>query len=330
MSPSSPTAFSFRRTTQHSSLFPEDDSSVKQVQVVRLTAAEFHDRKIQAQVAEAFPPKTFALVTPAVRSERSAYFVYLAGQALFLLGGTGLLMALYRRLAKDLSWSILAEPLQEIVGRPRLCWAVHLVYFGLYLIGATVIHQMPEFHSVMMANVQSQLSSDGKGVLAVAGQAYGSGNVLWAAFVTLTINFLLGSLLMITVPSMIIPGCGVLLAIARATLWGLLLGPAFVTLAKAMLPHTGTLLLEGAGYILATFFALLIPITLFGPQSSAQKPPTAEWDGLEAATSPVADTLGRRFVRAIVLNLKANVLVAMVLAVAACYEATEVIWLAGR
>ena len=30
-----------------------------------------------------------------------------------------------------------------------------------------------------------------------------------------------------------------------------------------MLPHSGTMLLEGAGYILATIFAVLIPIRIF-------------------------------------------------------------------
>lgn len=68
---------------------------------------------------------------------------------------------------------------------------------------------------------------------------------------------------------------------------------------------SGTLLLEGEGYILAAFFALLIPVELLFPKD----------------TSPAAS----RFGRAIVLNLKACLLVLAVLAVAAVYEAIEVI-----
>lgn len=72
-----------------------------------------------------------------------------------------------------------------------------------------------------------------------------------------------------------------------------------------MLPHSGTLLLEGEGYILAAFFGLLVPIYMF------QRDPEIG--------------VGRRYGRALMMNLKAMALVALVLATAACYEATEVI-----
>jgi hypothetical protein len=67
------------------------------------------------------------------------------------------------------------------------------------------------------------------------------------------------------------------------------------------------MLLEGEGYILATLFGLLIPIHIV--QSSLGGTPLS------------------RFGRVLVLNLQANLWVAAVLAVAACYEATEVILL---
>jgi len=76
-----------------------------------------------------------------------------------------------------------------------------------------------------------------------------------------------------------------------------------------MLPHSWTLLLEGEAYILATFFALLIPIYLFDTR-------------LEGG-------LLRRFGRVLLLNLTGCVLIAIVLTVAAWYEAAEVIWMAG-
>ena len=57
--------------------------------------------------------------------------------------------------------------------RPRLLWAVHLVYFGLFVVGALIIYQLPDLHTVMMSGVQGQISDKGNGVLAVAGRAYG-------------------------------------------------------------------------------------------------------------------------------------------------------------
>jgi hypothetical protein len=312
-------------------IFPKGESPVQPVELIRLSAGEFGDRKILAQVAEAFPRKSFLLLVPQVRTDPRGFALYLGGQALFLLGGTGLLIGLYRWMASRVAWPVLAEPLRELARRPRLLWGVHLVYFGLYVLGAVAIRQLPALQTVLMTAVQSALSSEGKGVLSVAGRAYGSGNMIYAAVVTFIVNFFVGSLAVITLPSMIIPGSGALIAIWRATLWGLLLGPSQVALAYAMMPHSGTLLLEGEGYILATFFALLIPIYLFGWSTPAQKPAVADpWELQPAASLDRESTPWRRFKQAVALNLKANVLVAIVLLVAACYEAFEVISMAGR
>src|SRR5208337_4708279 len=114
---------------------------------------------------------------------------------------------------------------------------------------------------------------------------------------------------------------------------GLLLGPSQVALAYVMRAHSGTLLLEGEGYILAAFFALLIPIYLFRSSAPLQKAAVAdprESESEPAASEEKASTAWSRFKQAVVLNLKANVLVAIVLVVAACYEAFEVISMAGR
>jgi hypothetical protein len=125
--------------------------------------------------------------------------------------------------------------------------------------------------------------------------------------VTFVINFFLGSLVFITLPSCIIPASGTLVAVYRALLWGLLLAPATLLQAHLMLPHSGTLLLEGEGYILATFFGLMMAVSLFrsDPESSFLQ----------------------RYGRGLLHNLKGSVLVAVVLGVAAIYEAVEVILL---
>jgi hypothetical protein len=315
--------------TSADALFPKGDAAVHPVKAVRLSQRESGNRQALVGVIEAFPPKTFITLAPEVRPDRQAFLAYLAAQALFLLGGTGILISLYGWLAGRVKAPLIAAPLAELTRRPRLLWSVHLVYFGLFILGALLIYQAPDLHSVMMMGVQGEITSKGNGVLAVAGRAYGTGNMFYAAAVTFLINFLLGSVVFISVPSMIIPGCGALLAILRASLWGLLLGPSDNTLALTMLPHTGTLLLEGAGYILATFFALLIPIYLFRPGRPTGKPLSHEPELMEADESSQSDSLLRRFHQALVINLKGNLLVAMVLVVAACYEAVEVILMAG-
>jgi len=147
--------------------------------------------------------------------------------------------------------------------------------------------------------------TDGSGPLAVAGKAYLSKNILRAAVTTFAINFAFGSLAVITLPSVIVPGVGVLVAAFRALLWGLLLAPSFATLSGVMLPHSITLLLEGEAYVIATFFGLLILVYLF-----------------RRAEGPGA---ARRYGRALLMNVRGNLLVVIVLAIAAIYEAIEVI-----
>ena len=88
-------------------------------------------------------------------------------------------------------------------------------------------------------------------------------------------------------------------------MWGILLAPTFSILALAMLPHSWTLLLEGEGYILAAFFALLIPIYMCRPD--------------------MGGGVLRRYGRALLINAQGALLTFVVLAVAACYEALEVI-----
>jgi hypothetical protein len=314
------------RTTEP--VFAGDGLDFSPVRIIRLSGPELRDRKIHEQIQKAFPPSKFACLTAEVSSGATGYFAYLGGQTLFLIGGTGLFIAFYRWLARRIRSSILAEPLAEIVGRPRLFWGTHIAYFGLYILAAVLVHENRALHGILMSGVQQAFSSEGP--LGVAGKAYLSGSIIRAAGVTFAVNLFLGALLVITFPSMILPGSGALVAALRATLWGLLLGPASVNLALMMIPHSGTLLLEGEGYILATFFALLIPIRLFGPGRSTLKTyEPGEWGLEEETPAPAESTLIGRYGRAVLLNVNAIVLVAAVLAVAALYEAVEVIWMAG-
>jgi hypothetical protein len=91
-------------------VFAEGNSSVARVRIVRLTQEEFRDPKIQEQVATAFPPQKFAILGPEIRSAPLGYYTYLGGAALFLLGGVGLLIGLYRFLAARVKWPIFSIP----------------------------------------------------------------------------------------------------------------------------------------------------------------------------------------------------------------------------
>jgi len=308
-------------------LFPVDDPAVHPATLIHLQPDQFYLRGVLEQLEKALPSDKYTKVMTQDRLDPSSYYRYLAGLAVLLVGGSGALIGLYRWGAErslrkglagdDANWegqdepraskarpSWFAAPLLELRERPRLVWGVHLVYFGIVILGSVLIHELPDLQTAFLSAVRGALTAK-SGVLAAAGQAYGSGSIPRAAFVTFMVNFFLGSLLMITLPSMMVPGSGILIAALRSVLWGLILAPTLVGLAFTMLPHSLTMLLEGEGYILATIFGLLIPIHIF--QSSLGGNPLS------------------RFGRVILLNIQACGLVALVLAVAACYEATEVI-----
>jgi len=285
-------------------LFPAVVPTVLHAWLVRVSAEELRDEKVRKPLEEVFPPEKYAWVTPQDRLEPRTFYLYLSGLAILLLGGSGALIGLFRWLAGKVASPVLAGPLLEMKARPRLVWGVHLFYFGLVIAGSLLIYELADAQVILLGKVREALATKNN-PLGIAGQAYLSGSIPRAAIVTFLVNFLLGSLAFITLPSILLPGSGVFLAGIRATAWGLLLAPAMQSLAYAMLPHSLTMLLEGEGYILATLFGLLIPIHIV--QSSLGGNPLT------------------RFGRVLLLNLKANFWIALVLAVAAIYEATEVI-----
>lgn len=259
-------------------------------------------------IKQQFPRAQFTRIAGSQRMDRESYYNYTAGMLLFVIGGSGLLIRGYLFAARHITNAWIGSPLAEINRHWKLFSLMHVVYFGIVTLGMLAIYEAPLIQDLLLTLLRGQIESE-SGVLGVAGQAYGSRNIALAAVTTLAINFLAGSLLVITLPSVIVPGIGVFMALLRAIVWGIVLAPAHMALAGAMVFHSGTLLLEGEGYLLAAFFALLVPIYLFSPREG--------------------ESLGRRYLRALMINIKGNLLVFIVLAIAATYEAIEVIMQMG-
>jgi len=295
-----------------SKLFPAVVPSVLPARLVPMPAERLRDEKTRKDFEKAFPTEKYAAFAPSERLDSRPFYLYLAGLALLLLGGSGALIGFFRWLAARPGMStkagahFFAEPLVEMSRRPRLLWAVHLLYFGIVIAGSVLIYEQPEVQTVLLGKVGEALAANNN-PLGFAGDAYRSGNIARAALVTFVINFFLGSLAYITLPSVFLFGFGLLLSWLRAFMWGFLLAPAIPALAYSMLPHSGTMLLEGEGYILAAFFGFLIPIHTVSSRLGGN--PLSRWG------------------RVLLLNFTANFWIALVLAVAAIYEATEVIWM---
>ena len=290
-------------------LFDRNDEAVQNAYILQLPREELVDSQIREQLKKAFPKSQFATYAPLIRTEQVPFYLYILGVALLFLGGSVVLFRVYCFLSDKINNKWLRLPLAEIRNFRRLFLGLHLVYFGLVVLFMLLAHTLPELQVCLLGGIKAQVA-DGSGPLGVAGKAYMSKSIPMAAVVTLLINFFLGSLAYITIPSIIIPGVGILAAVFRASMWGLLLAPNFDVLAGTMLPHSFTLLLEGEAYIVATFFALLILVYLF-----------------RKAEGP---SLAGRYGKALLMNVRGNLLVAIVLVIAAIYEAIEVILIAMK
>jgi len=285
-------------------LFAPGDKDVRNAYIVRLPRGEAVKPETRKRLQAQFPPDRFTPVVGEVRMGARPYFLYLFGLAVMLLGGSVVFVRLYACLAGVLPWAVLRDPLTALRDWRRLLYGLHAIFFGVYLLAAAGVYFLPSVQAVLMAVVQGEIHGGG-GPLGVAGKAYGSGSIPLAAVVTLAVNFFLGTVVAITLPSMAVPAIGSLIMLLRSVVIGLVLAPCGVQLAGMMLPHSFTVLVEMEAYIVATLFALLIPIYLF-----------------RRSEGP---TWYQRYGRALLLNLKGLLLIFGILAVVAVYEAIEVI-----
>jgi len=201
--------------------------------------------------------------------------------------------------------SVIRSAWQPVRDHSRAYVALNVMYYGL--VGLAMLYVAvinPALQEQLLGGVQQALS---EGPLATVGGAYLSGNVFAAAVLTFLVNLFAGSLLYVTLPSLIVPFAGLVLGAYRAVLWGLLLAPTTAELALVMIPHSVTLLLEGQAYILAMLAAYVHGIAFLRPARV----------GLS--------THRKGYVAGLKMAARVYVLVVIVLAAAAVYEALEVV-----
>lgn len=200
------------------------------------------------------------------------------------------------------AWRIIKE-------HSRAYIALNVIYYGLTACAMIFVAFIPSVQEQLLGAVREGFQS---GPLRPVANAYQGGHFFAAVAWTFVVNFVAGSFLTITLPSLVVPFSGIAMGIVRATLWGLLLSPANEELALGMIPHSLTLLLEGQAYILAMFAAYVQGRSFVQPR----------WVG--------AATCGQGYLAGLKLSLKIYSLVVLLLAVAAVYEAAEVIYIVPR
>lgn len=185
--------------------------------------------------------------------------------------------------------------------------ALNFLYYGLVVVSMIYVSFYPEIQEALLGEVRADFPM----LFPLVVEAYISGNFSLAAALTFSFNLVLGSFVYITLPSLIIPFSGVATGAIRAVGWGLLLAPTSPELVRAMVPHSLTLILEGQGYVLAMFAAYV------------------HWKGVFRPKSIGEENRARAYMAGIKKTAYTYLLVALILAVSAIYEAFEVIYLVG-
>lgn len=197
----------------------------------------------------------------------------------------------------------------QIVREDRDTYLVlNILYYGLVILGmAYVAFFDPKLQERLLQSTGIAFTS---GPLAAVGEAYVVGDVMRSIALTLGVNLILGSLLQMTLPTLLIPFFGLLVGAFRAILWGLLLSPSHSDLIGPMIPHTLTLVLEGQAYILVMLAAFMHARAWTKPQTYGLD---SRWHGYLEGLRRTAWTY---------------LLVVLLLVAAAVYEALDVIFLA--
>lgn len=184
---------------------------------------------------------------------------------------------------------------------------MNLLYYGLVLAFMGVSAFNRPLQDQLIEQVGAAFLS---GPLAAVGKAYINAEVLTAVALTFLVNLFLASLVYITLPSLIIPGIGLLMGVYRAALWGLIFYPGHPDMQLVMIPHSLTLILEGQAYILVMLAAYLHARAWLRPQTVG------------------VDGHGRGYLEGLKQTGKIYLLVILTLLVAAVYEVLEVVLMA--
>jgi hypothetical protein len=197
----------------------------------------------------------------------------------------------------------------SVLGESRRAYAtLNLVYYGLVACGMVFTALDRSVQRELQAAVGNALT---QGPLAGVASAYTAGQIILAIAWTFVINLAVASFISITLPSLIVPFSGLLVGLVRAVAWGLLFSPPSVAVggreAAMGLLIAILLVLEGQGYVLAMLAAWVQGQAFLSPQSVG------------------AADRGQGYLVGIKHALRLYLLVALVLAVAAVYEAVVAI-----
>jgi hypothetical protein len=225
----------------------------------------------------------------------------LAGLVLVALGGAiAQVVWLIRR--KREGKGIFQPAIHAMANHGKVLIAVHVILYGLFFASMVVAALNP------LANMRLGYLVSGEfqeGSLSYIGDAYASGNVLRAAFMTWIFNFGVATVSLSALPSFILPGWALLKNALTFTMVGFVMSPIWLPSAGGMIYHSITMTLELQAYVYVSFGAVMFPYYF-----------------VRGLSTPEMGTYAMRGARILVSTVG---IAGVLLAVAALYEAATLI-----
>jgi len=233
-------------------------------------------------------------------------------------GATCCFMGLFRYLTL---WNLgfLNVVFQEIELRRRLLWSLYVTLFGAFFWAMAVGMQDIEMNYLFTEFASHEFTEGG---LQYVGDAYKSGNIPRAAQATFQNNFVMQTVMLGALPSLVLLGVGVLKTLASFVVVGFAMAPVWSGTASGMTYHAITLALELPPYVLAAFGMIVWAIAA---ARFVWSPVQVWYLGDKASEVSVIEEAARQLPRALLTLVGTVAIAALFLYIAAWYEAATLI-----
>lgn len=247
-----------------------------------------------------------------IRHDTLTYLGVLIGQLLVMTGGFLLcfhFIVSYGRKEHENAGFIkrlIVDTCRLMDGHKRL-YALTVLFFMLFWgYGMVNAHLNPAAQEEMVTAYQT-IFSGSSWPLGFTSQAYQRGDILTATVMTFVVNFFWGTVVILSLFSVIPVGSAFIINALRGQTIGLALAPAKAFFGLSLVPHLITVVVELQAYLIAGFVSVLLPLALIRPQRFG------------------CDSVSQAFKKYLLWQFKVLPLIAIILAGAALYEALELI-----
>ncbi|GAA3223672.1 stage II sporulation protein M [Nonomuraea helvata] len=146
--------------------------------------------------------------------------------------------------------NVLRRPFQIIRADLRAYLLINALVYGVLLLGMVLAMIFPDLHAART----SAFADGGQGALVntVIGSPWAFGATIFV------VNVFATALLLIVLPSLVIPFAGLAVFVIKTVDIGITLAPVNRTSALILIPHSPTILIEFQAYVLVMFSAYLL------------------------------------------------------------------------